>query len=375
MTLRKRAANAVGILASVAALAVLPTLSGCSLFEDDDDLELDDDWSSFVAWEPGEKLGGCAIGDIDPDVDGNEIVVVTGETKRVVCLHREGDGFVEDVVATLPGEMIQVAVGDVVASNPGDEIVAVGIAQGLESDPGPGVVNIYWRTDAGWQSRELLRDEALVHGVSIDSESHTIAAVGYTKTLWRIRFDGAEIEKMETPLQPLIDTPIGNCKGVAFAGDSMLVACEDGKLLVVDPSGDGSAYLRLKSDDALARVAHAEDHILVCDNGGRLFRGMLGSDAAMEVIHDSSDRLRGAVLADLDPEDEGLEVATAGYDGRILVFEELDTDEREMEVAAIDAGRFHHLTSGTLADYGTVLVGCGYGGRVLVVWNSEEDDD
>ena len=88
------------------------------------------------------------------------------------------------------------------------------------------------------------------------------------------------------------------------------------------------------------------------------------------VLHTGPDKLRGAVLADLDPTSPGLEAATAGYDGTLRAFTFANDEWREAIVAR-DTDRFHHLTSGVLPGWdGTVLIGVNYSGKVTVAGKS-----
>jgi hypothetical protein len=103
--------------------------------------------------------------------------------------------------------------------------------------------------------------------------------------------------------------------------------------------------------------------VLFCGNDGVL---RLWQDGAVRELYASTERLRGAVIADLDPSRPGIEYATAGYDGRVVVVSEEDST-LTATVVGRDAERFHHLAVGDLPGLGTCLVACGYGGRVIVV--------
>ena len=82
------------------------------------------------------------------------------------------------------------------------------------------------------------------------------------------------------------------------------------------------------------------------------------------------------MIADVDPEAPGPELATAGYDGivRVLRVRDLGRDERglrqldaEVLEVARDDDKLHHLAGGELPELGACLVAVGYSGRVVVV--------
>ena len=82
------------------------------------------------------------------------------------------------------------------------------------------------------------------------------------------------------------------------------------------------------------------------------------------------------------PGDDGVEVATAGYDGviRVVTLERveirsMDHPDRAARTGLIsskrsvarDSAKLHHLTTGVIDGLGLCRVSCGYSGSVLVV--------
>ena len=63
-----------------------------------------------VIAETGVKLGGCAVGDLDPSHEGPEIAAV-GEDGSVHVAWREDGSWRSAVVARCGGEMIHCAIG------------------------------------------------------------------------------------------------------------------------------------------------------------------------------------------------------------------------------------------------------------------------
>lgn len=353
-----------------AGLSILALVaSGCGLTSVDEVAPRHGPWVSEIAWEAGVKIGGCALGDIDPATPGDEVVVVTGD-HRVVLLRRSEDGWEDELVAQFDGEMIQVAVAELSSNYPGEEILCVGAKKGSEDDPGPGVAMLCYQSGGQFVTKTLFEDAALVHGVSVDEDGR-IALVGYTGK--------ARLFEVEDELEQLPDSGLGMIEfgnelgqGKAVLGlgaSSALVASADGALVRIDGL---TAETWWKSPDSLARLGRAGDLVVCCDNGGRLQLFSVSGAFEPRQLHDAADRLRGAVLADLSADHDGVEAATADYDGRLIVFDTLEEDASYI-VVATDNDRFHHLATGVVEGLGRSLVAVGYGGRVHVAYRLESD--
>ena len=121
-------------------------------------------------------------------------------------------------------------------------------------------------------------------------------------------------------------------------------------------------------DTALARVdVGPSGDVLISANDGNM-RVIVDGD--VEYVECSNEPMRGAVFADVDFWHAGVEMATAGYDGRVLVFSrEVTGGEVRYTITSVarDTDKFHHLAAGELEGLGEVLVACGYSGRVIVV--------
>jgi hypothetical protein len=320
-----------------------------------------------VAFEPvvlatlGEKLGGCAVGDLLPQ-PGNEVAVVSASGRMYVV----GQGLVQEAGAA-GGEMIQVAVGDLWPDRPGAELVAVGMLEGGEESGGPGSVWV-----SGWQpereqfeARQVHVDSALVHAVAVCDLDPTVpgdeALVGgFSNSLTLLRFmpDGA-----------VLATEVGStpaaAKGMVPFRDGVAIACRDGSLLVARPDGSGFDVERVFSAPAgLARLATDGDRILAASDDGSLWL-VRGTEAVYMPLDQK--KLRGAVLADLDPSSPGLEAATAGYSGRIAMVRQPESSRtRQQLFAGPDA--WHHLALGELDPApGPELVAVGFAGEVLML--------
>lgn len=370
----------------------------------------DDAWTLTVAVEGDVRINGVACGDLLPDVAGDEIATVDRLGRlRIHRLRsraeREADGVAFEEVPLPPipvvggdaagaaaGELVQVVVGDLAPTIPGDEIVAVGVAEGGEDDGGPGAVRVYCRSGANgsWVEHRFVAP-ALVHAVTIgdviaDRAGNEFLVAGFFGETLIGQLDafsgGVTLSVRKTGL-----THEGNAKGACLVESGFVLACDDGGLVWyhVDEAGEWSRTDRLDLGEPLARVAeYPNGEIAVCGNGGT-FR-LVHRDAARghtrEVTMVRSDnRLRGAVVADLDPGHPGMETATAGYDGEIRVVrltvaaatgeDEWDRVSSTAALIARDTAKLHHLTTGVFPGLGSSrvpsLVSCGYSGEVLVL--------
>ncbi len=317
-------------------------------------------WWQETAADVGGKLGGCAVGDFDPDLPGDEIAVVGGDG-GVHLIWRSGDGWQHRRPFTTEGESIQCVAGDLVPGQAGDELVAFGVATGGEGDGGPGRVTAMTLTaDRRTWLKPLIESEALVHAGALANLDPDVPG----DELFYAGFFGEARSIAGLGRPEVLGALPGNAKGAAAGVGGVVFACDDGSLVRFQRREQGwRRDVLFHSPDALARVTATDDEVLFCSNDGvlRLWRG-----GVTRVLHNSSDRLRGAVIADLDPDHEGVEYATAGYDGKVSVIRD-EGARRIVTHVGEDADRFHHLAVGELPGLGTCLVACGYGGRVIVI--------
>jgi hypothetical protein len=323
--------------------------------------------SAAIVLEVADKLDGCAVGELDPTRAGQEIVVTCGKG-AVLVAHRAAEGWEHENVFQAPGEMIQVVVGDARRERAGDvhvdEIVVVGMRAGPEGSGGPGAAYLIARADAGWKAELLLESPALLHGAAIGPEG--IYVTGFDRKVHLLVARGDAFERVASAELP------GNGKNaLAFPG-GVVVACTDGSLVEARLVGGALSTTTLdRRESGRARLGGTREQILVSDDDGTL--ALVTSAGRRELYRDTA-KLRGAVLADLDPTSPGLEAATAGYSGRVTILREHDGgsdrgSERGFVPSLLFADRagFHHAAAGELDGApGLELVVCGMAGRVLV---------
>lgn len=323
-------------------------------------------WTARVVATLGEKLGGCAVADVLPEVAGDEIVVC-GVSGRVWIVARTPDGWAADEIGHAPGEMIQVAAGDVRPDVPGLEIIAVGMASGTEDSGGEGAVHVLARAGDAWTRDEIHRSPALVHAVALadldGAPGAEVVVGGFAYRIEALRRDGDGWTS-----QVLADVD-GAVKNLVAFGDSVAAACADGSLVLVErAAGETPDAWRARVLDrapaGLARIGSDGARLLVARDDGVL---ALVTGDAVDEVHRESGKLRGAVIADLAPDRPGDELATAGYGQRVTILTH-DGEAWTPHVVHEDDERLHHVAAGRVADApGAALVACGYSGRVIVV--------
>jgi hypothetical protein len=323
-------------------------------------------WSATIAAELGEKLGGCAVGDVDPARQGSEIVAV-GSSGKVYLLAFDGQAWVQEVIGQAPGEMVQVALGDVDPARLGLEIVVVGMAAGGEDDGGEGAAHVLFVQDGEWQMKECHRSPALLHAAWVIPPQGSIGANlllgGYAPGEQAVVRALTADNTWETREVPSFSGPAKNAVGYR---DGVAVACSDGRVMLVRPTEEGFvAELLDEAPAGCARLASDGDKLLVARDDGVL--ALLDENGSQEIYREQ-DKLRGAVLANLDSVSPAIEAATAGYSRMITVLSQDATGWHPTQVFE-GTDRFHHLASGRVETLGPeiCLVACGYSGRVIVI--------
>ncbi|MCB9831091.1 MAG: PQQ-binding-like beta-propeller repeat protein [Planctomycetes bacterium] len=310
-----------------------------------------------LALDCGTKLGGCAIGDVDPTRPGNEVVAVAEDGRVFVC-HRGEEGWTSEVAYKAAGELIQCVIGDADPRHPGLEIVAVGVKAGAEGEGGPGAVILVAREAEGWRGEVVFTDSELVHGAAVGQGE--IFCVGYSMAVHRLTPDekgGFAAEFVAATLAP--------GKNALLADGRLLVCCTDGRLLRFEREGNTwKSVLVDRQEAGRARIGRAGDLLVVADDDGAL--RVLGG-AEPELVLKETRRLRGAVFADLDPAAPGLEIGTVGYEGKFSIVRGA-AGHRRVQVVYRDLQPLHHVAAGDLDGIaGDELAACGYAGRVVVL--------
>jgi len=282
-------------------------------------------------------------------------------------IRHDASGWHGEVVASAGGEMISCAIGDADPARPGNEAVVGGMRTGGEDSGGMGAAHLLYRDDAGWHLETIFDDTALVHGVCIGDVDPThdgqeVVCVGFSlkgTVLGRVGVGWGALGSVD------LTSPGKNA--VVFK-EAAVVACAGGSLdRIAFQDGVWSSESSPFGYSGPARVdAEGEQILVACDDGSL----QLVEFSGHETIHKENKKLRGAVLADLDPSVPGLEAATAGYEKKVtLLYPPQDGATKwTAEILWRDTEKLHHLAGGELlADgQGLELVAVGYSGRVIV---------
>lgn len=316
----------------------------------------DSHWFTEIVFQAPDKLGACAAGELDPNAAGVEIVTAC-RTGEIFVVRRTSRGWEAEKVFECAGEMIQVAVGDAIPEREGQEIIVCGMAEGPEVDEGPGAASCISRTGEGWRGEPLLEEPGLLHAVCVADGA--VFASGFSQRVHRIvHEDGVWKKEVVAELPGAAKNAVAMKEGIAFA-------CNDGSLVRLRREGpEWKTTVWDERDVGRARMGTDGERIVIGDDDGTL---SLVSDDGRTELYRSDQKLRGAALANLMPEHDGLEVATAGYDGRIVVLRKAGEEWQATPIFG-DLDKFHHLVAAELDDRSSPeIIACGYTGRLVVI--------
>lgn len=326
--------------------------------------DADPAWRSETV-EVGVPLNGCAVGDVDPTRPGNEVVAVA-EDGSIIVAWREASGWKHATLAKTDGELMQVAVGDLLPDVPGDEVAAGGVDRGREGDEAPGVLFVARRDGQGWKAEAVHGDEVLVHAVAISAGAVWFGGAGpELHVLFRTgRLEGG-VPRDDGWSRRDGANRTAQARSAVAARGGMVFTYRDGTVTLVTTKREDDLASRELDRRPVGRAridAHGDD-LLVADDDGVL--SLLPAQGARVEVFRAKDKLRGAVLRDLDPDSPGIEAATAGYDGQVVLLRRAGAAWTPRVVARTDS-RFHHLAAGELPGVGLSLVGASLGGRLVV---------
>jgi hypothetical protein len=312
-------------------------------------------WCTRVLVQSTTRLGGCAVGELDSGSAGLEIAAVAQGGQCYVARRMQRSWSIATVYRA-PGEMIQCAVGDADPEAEGDEFVAVGMVEGSENDEAPGAAWVLARRGGKWQAELAHEAPRLLHAACVLEGAVFVG--GFDQRVTRlVRGDGEWSQELVAELP-------GAAKSMVAARGGVAVACTDGSVVLVRREGGAwtSAVID-KRDSPRARLGAAGDRIAVCDDDGTL--SIL--DGERREVFRSSDRLRGAVIAELDAARPGLEAATVGYSCELTVLSDLAGTPRAA-TPFVDHAGLHHLAAANLDDDPELeLVTCGHSGLLVLL--------
>jgi len=328
-----------------------------------------------VAYSAGTKLGGVAVGDVRPERAGLEIVAVAVDG-RVIVIERDDESrrWKAELAFDAPGELIAVACGELVAARPGAEILAVGMAEGDEDSGGAGAVWLIARntSGSGYDARLLLQPSALQHAAAIgdfDPARPGLEALSAGFDERAHLFACAPDLSAEALLWAELPGP---AKGACVWKDRAVLACASGHVLALAREPGVAPETLMKREAGFARPAvHGDLLVAAADDGAFVARDLVAR-GPQHTLHKQGAKARGAYLGELDSSSRGIEAATVGYEGRVLLVRvgagALDAEPEIVELAATGVA-LHHLAGGDVRPDrpGEELVTVGFAGEVLVL--------
>lgn len=340
----------------------------------------DQPWRTEVLYQSNHGFSGAAIGDLDPALAGNEVAVVN-ELGEAWLIGRDGAQWQAQRIHAGGGEMIMAAIGDVDPQRPGNEFVGAGMAAGRESEQGAGQLTLVHKEGDQWKSEVLYRDERLLHGVAIGDvcAAHPgaeVIAASFTHRVQLLCRDGDRFQpetiyvandrlKIVLAADVLPDRP----------GLEVLATGGDGRPQVLWEGNLGWRHETLFEDAfGQSRITCGEGGVLVGGDGGKvtLMRRREGRWQSEFLGRDTA-KIRGVVLADIDPRVPGVEAYACGYSGNVTQYTQTSAGFWRSRVLYSDPRSLHHLLVGEFdaRHEGVELVTCGHGGRVIGLYPGE----
>lgn len=334
-------------------------------------------WHSEVLLNTEAGMGGVAIGDLDPESAGNEVAVVNG-AGEIWLVARNEQGWRPRQLRAGDGELIMCAIGDVDPRYDGNEFVGVGMVRGEESTNGQGQVLLI-REDAGdWVAEAIFKDDHMLHGVAVGDVSarhdgNEIVACGFNHRVTLLHLG-------ENGWSPETIYVANNRLKIALAADVLperagleaLVCGSDGNVVALWENKLGWRHRLVFSDPVgQSRIATGELGILVGGDKGKVtLCRRQGDQWSHEFLARDTAKIRGVVIADVDPEHPGEELYACGYSRKVFQLVRDDSGYWESKVLYTAERPLHHLAAGEFdpTHPGPELVTCGHGGRLIALY-------
>ncbi|MCK5560439.1 MAG: hypothetical protein KAJ51_07580, partial [Thermoplasmata archaeon] len=164
-------------------------------------------WYSEVIFEGGKAIDGCAIGDIYPEHEGNEVIFCSREYDLRMS-YKDASGTWLKPTALLwsgLGQPLTPAIGDFDPEHEGNEIILVGMGVGMEGEGGQGeATEIYWdETINAWVQEVIFTNPNMLHGATIgdidprnDGDELVVVGFAYNVTLLKKAPNGTWVSEL-----------------------------------------------------------------------------------------------------------------------------------------------------------------------------------
>ncbi len=328
-------------------------------------------WRSEVLMQSDHGMGGATVGDLDPQARGDEVAVVN-EVGEAWLVRRVAGNWKAERIHAGAGELIMCAIGDVDPRLPGCELVGAGMVEG------PGQVVLVGREGGAWSSRPIFRDDHMIHGVAVGDvsarhEGNEVIAAGFNHRVQLVYLDEGSWNhetiyvandrlKIVQTADALAERP----------GLELLATGSDGKPQVLWEGGLGWNYQTLfAARIGQSRITAGDPGVLVGSDGGQVTLARReGGRWEAECLGRDSAKIRGVVLADVDPACPGPEAYACGYSGNVTQFVPASEVYWEARIIHSEPRPLHHLVAGDFDPQhpGPELVTCGHGGRLIALY-------
>ena len=331
-------------------------------------------WQAEVLLESNRGMGGAAIGDLDPEIAGNEVAVVNA-AGEVWLARRTRNSWRPERIHNGKGEMIMCAIGDVDPRHAGSEFVGVGMVSGEESLDGPGQVLMIRRDGDKWNATQIFEDSHMIHGVAIGDVSartpgNEIIACGFNHRVTLLALDG------ERWRSEVIYVGNDRMKIAAIAdvlqereGLEVVVAGSNGNVVLLWEDRLGWKHEIIYSDAVgQSRVACGALGVFIgADKGKVTLAQRKDGRWVSECLTRDSGKIRGVAIADIDPQVPGPECYAGGYSRNVTQLTRGADGFWRSKVIYTAERPLHHLVAGEFdaAHLGPELVTCGHGGRLI----------
>lgn len=336
------------------------------------------EWTSRVILSTEEALGGAAIGDVDPDSPGNEVVAVSA-TGNVWIAKWRGEGWSAKSVKAADGELIMCAIGDVEPDSAGNELVAVGMVEGPESTTGPGQVVLVRRESGAWRARTIFTDSHMIHGVAIGDvcskhEGNEIIAAGFNHRvtlLCRTEQGAWQPETIYVANDRLKLVQVGDVLPQR-EGLEVLVCGSDGSVVVLWQHTLGWRHeIMYRGAAGQSRIAIGDGCVLVGGDDGKVtLVKRTESGFVADVLGREPGKIRGVGIGDVDPGAAGVEYYATGYSRNVVQYVPMEDGYWSSRVIFTAEKTLHHMVLGDVNPKrpGLELVTCGHGGKLIALW-------
>jgi hypothetical protein len=334
-------------------------------------------WEHQILLESKHGMGGLAIGDLDSASTGNEVVTVN-DAGEVWMVAQVDSTWKPELIHKGKGELIMCAVGDVDSRSPGKEFVGVGMVRGGESPDGPGQVLMLRKHDRRWIAESVFQDSHALHGVAVGDVSakcpgNEIVACGFNHRVHLVYLDDDEwcAETIYVGNNRLKIAAVGDVLPER-EGMEVLVCGSDGNVVALWEGKLGWCHEVVFSDRAgQSRIAHRGSKLL---SGGDMGKVTLirreNRQWQPEFVARDTGKIRGTVIADLDPAHAGVELYVCGYSRNVSQIVQDENGLWRSRTIFVAERPLHHLVAGDIdpSHSGEELITCGHEGKLIALW-------